>query len=69
MIGGLWKQCRKYYERCRLQNDNEVVLAAVTQDGWDLQFASEELRNDKDVVLAAVYKKCKVREITVQKSP
>ena len=32
----------------------EVVLAAVTEDGWALQFASVELRADKDVVLAAV---------------
>ena len=30
------------------------VLAAVRQDGWALEHASEELRADRDVVLAAV---------------
>jgi hypothetical protein len=31
-----------------------VVLAAVTQDGNALQYASEDLKADKEVVLAAV---------------
>ena len=30
------------------------MLAAVTQNGNALQYASDELKNDKDVVLAAV---------------
>ena len=34
----------------QLQNDREIVLAAVTQDGYALEFAS----NDREVVLAAV---------------
>jgi hypothetical protein len=38
----------------KLQNDKEVVLAAVNQCGWALEHASAELRNDKEVVLAAV---------------
>eukprot|EP00329_Picozoa_sp_Boothbay-MS584-11_P000134 1825_1 len=29
-------------------------MAAVQQDGWALEYASEELRNDKEVVMAAV---------------
>ncbi|KAG2382666.1 hypothetical protein C9374_005246 [Naegleria lovaniensis] len=35
-------------------NDKEIVLAAVTNDGIALQFASSELKNDKEVVLRAV---------------
>jgi hypothetical protein len=31
-----------------------VVLAAVQQKGWALEYASEELRGDREVVLAAV---------------
>ena len=37
-----------------LQNDNEIVLAAVSQNGDALQYASAELQNDRDFVLAAV---------------
>ena len=37
-----------------LQNDRGVVLAAVTQNGRTLQYASVALRNDRDVVLAAM---------------
>jgi hypothetical protein len=32
------------------------VLSLVAQSGWELQFASEELRGDRDVVLAAIAK-------------
>ena len=35
-------------------NDKEVVLAAVQQYGWALEWASKRLKNDKEVVLAAV---------------
>ena len=31
-----------------------MVLAAVQQDGWVLQYAVEALRADKEIVLAAV---------------
>jgi hypothetical protein len=31
-----------------------VVLAAVGQCGWALEYASDELRNERDVVLEAV---------------
>jgi hypothetical protein len=30
-----------------LKNDKEVVLAAVTEDEWALQFAHKDLRNDE----------------------
>jgi hypothetical protein len=39
-----------------LQDDKEVVLAAVKKCGNALEYASATLRNDKDVVLAAVKK-------------
>ncbi|WP_064610347.1 DUF4116 domain-containing protein [Streptobacillus moniliformis] len=35
-------------------NNKKEVLKAVKQDGWALEFASEELKNDKEVVMAAV---------------
>ena len=38
----------------RLQNDKQIVLAAVRQNGLALQFASASLQDDKEVVLAAV---------------
>ena len=31
----------------------EVFLAAVQQDGWRLEDATEELQADKEIVLAA----------------
>jgi Domain of unknown function (DUF4116) len=34
--------------------DVQVVLAAVKQNGYALQYATGKLKNDKDVVLAAV---------------
>lgn len=33
---------------------SEVVAAAVTQDGWALQFAAPELRESFDIALPAV---------------
>tara|TARA_Y100000591_G_scaffold304432_1_gene301091 strand:+ start:832 stop:1713 length:882 start_codon:yes stop_codon:yes gene_type:complete len=44
----------KFMRASTLQNDREVVLAAVRQDGKMLEWASDELRKDFDVVLAAV---------------
>lgn len=38
----------------RLQDDKEVVLAAVKNQGFTLKFASERLQDDKEVVLATV---------------
>ena len=40
-----------------LQNDKEVVLAAVNQNGESLRFASKDLQNDKDIVLDAISKR------------
>jgi hypothetical protein len=37
-----------------LQNDKEVVLAAVTQNGRALEYASKHLRDDPDVCYSAV---------------
>ena len=36
------------------RGDKEVVLEAVKQDGWALEYASDELKNDKEVILEAV---------------
>ena len=41
-------------EQLAPRDDKDVVLAAVTQHGYALQYASADLQNDKDVVLAAV---------------
>jgi hypothetical protein len=35
-------------------NNFEIVIAAVTQDGLALQYASEELKSDFEIVIAAV---------------
>ena len=37
-----------------LQGDEQVVMAAVSQEGAALQYASVELQGDKEVVLAAL---------------
>ena len=34
--------------------NREIILEAVKEDGWALEFASEEFKADKEVVLAAV---------------
>ena len=42
------------YVSSAMKNDKEAVLAAVTQNGEALVFASDELKGDKDFILAAV---------------
>ncbi|NGX44273.1 MAG: hypothetical protein K1060chlam3_00439, partial [Candidatus Anoxychlamydiales bacterium] len=37
-----------------LKKDKEIVLAAVKQNGWAIQYAHEDLKKDKEIVLAAV---------------
>lgn len=37
-----------------MQTDREIVMAAINNDGWALQYASEELRADRELVLVAV---------------
>ena len=32
-----------------LRDNKQIVLEAVTNNGYELEYASEELRNDKDV--------------------
>jgi hypothetical protein len=39
------------------KGDEEVVLAAVSNDGFALAYASNELKNNKRIVLAAVHNK------------
>ena len=34
----------------------EIVLAAVTKNGWALEYASTEMQADREIVLAAVTK-------------
>ena len=36
------------------QNDRDIVLEAVRENAWALQYASEALRGDREIVLAAV---------------
>jgi hypothetical protein len=37
-----------------LQNDRDIIRAAVTQDDGALYYANEEFKNDRDIVLAAI---------------
>ena len=37
-----------------LQNDKDIVIAAVSQSGLMLQYTNDIMKNDKDVVLAAI---------------
>ena len=37
-----------------MQGDKEVVMEAVKQNGYALEFASKELQGDKEVVMEAV---------------
>ena len=38
------------HDSCEWQNDTDYVLHAIQQSGWELQFASTEVRQDKSVV-------------------
>merc|ERR1712217_856766 len=37
-----------------LRDNRNIILAAVSQKGWALQYASAGCRGDRDIVLAAV---------------
>ena len=39
-----------------MKGDYEVVMAAVTQDGYALHYATAELRRDADLIKAALGK-------------
>ena len=41
------------YAIAGLRGDKVIVLAAVRQSGWALEYASEVLRGDSDVLAAA----------------
>ena len=47
---------RRIHEISTDNNDREVVMAAITQDGSALRYASDKLKNDREVVMAAVKK-------------
>jgi len=47
-----WLPIYFLYTVCFMRS--EVVAAAVTQDGWALQFAAPELRESFDIALPAV---------------
>ena len=38
----------------RLKDDKEIVLEAVSKDGWGLKYVSDRLKDDKEVVLEAI---------------
>ena len=44
------------FEFCskKMRADKEVVMTAVSNDGWALKYASDDFKADKEVVLAAV---------------
>ena len=39
---------------CNVKQDKEIVLTAVKQTGWALEYADKTLKKDKEIVLAAV---------------
>jgi len=46
--------CTEALANIKLQSDKDVVLAAMENDGYFLQYVDKRLRADKDVVLTAV---------------
>lgn len=42
------------YASNELQNDKEVVLAAVSNDGFAWQYASDALQHDTNIVIVAI---------------
>ena len=38
----------------RPRGDREIVMTALSQHGWALQYATEALRGDREIVMAAV---------------
>ncbi len=51
----------------KLKVDKEVILAAVKQNGYALQYADEKLKADKKFILAAVKQNGKALEYTDEK--
>ena len=56
MLSQQWWALEKALENAspELQNDKDVTLEAVSQNGQALEYASPELQNDKDVALKAI---------------
>ena len=42
------------FDSFRINNDPEIVLAAVQQDVGALEYASDALKNDPEILMAAV---------------
>lgn len=59
-VNGVCVPCARKSGRAsaNLQGDRAVVLAAVTQCGWALQFASAQLRGERALVLAGTLLAC-----------
>ncbi|GBR75752.1 hypothetical protein NO2_0395 [Candidatus Termititenax persephonae] len=51
-----------------LRNNREVILAAVSKDGYALKYASETLRGDKELALLAIEKSATTPLLTLIKS-
>jgi lambda repressor-like predicted transcriptional regulator len=47
--------------------DKKIILEAVKQNGWSLEYASNNLKNDKEIVLEAVKKKWMVKYVIYKK--
>ena len=45
-----------YLRRIQKRSKQQVVLAAVSKNGYALEYASEELKRDRNIVLAAISK-------------
>jgi hypothetical protein len=49
-----WILARAFPKASELKGGREIVLAAVQNDWWRLEFAPKELKGDREIVLAAV---------------
>ena len=49
-----WLKCLLFLQSGALQDDEEIVKVALTQDGEALEFASDRLKGKKDIVLLAI---------------
>ena len=47
---------RELIEKIQNGKVKDIVLSAVTNDGWALEYASDRLKDDNDVVLEATEK-------------
>ena len=59
IVRPFWKQFGRMgwfslYASKEMQNDREVVMEAVRQNGRALDYASRELQNDREIAIEAV---------------